>query len=265
MIKNVPLALLIIFFTFTSAINTLRAQALPAWSVGGSIQGGAGSSSYSDHPYLTQNREFGMVWHYGIHFNTWYQLTSRLSLGGGGGIRSQYFQLQTFRTLPDLASDIGFVPADEETDYYLARIKHNSTFLKLNLRAEYLMLPYQQTACNLGLIAGASLGVAPLNRIRTAYGELDPFSKNFLPRFGSNHLFDGIQSEAQIEDYFRQQLNRSLLFYQLGMVVYASNPNRPARTIRIALVYEGTNQALSQGFNSPMQGFSLNIGVRLNR
>lgn len=263
MLKNAPLSLLIIVFVLCSVGNLLFAQSHAAWSFGGSLRGGAGVSSYTDHPDLTNSRDFGMVWHCGIDFSTWYQLTPRLSVVGGCSIRIQYFQLQTYSTIPELANRLSFALSDEEKDYYLDRVRSHSYMGTLNFHTEYLARPHNQTPINLGLYAGASLGLAPVSRVRTLYGERDLSGKNFLPRLGSAHLFEGISAQGPIEGYFEDKLNKTLLFFQVGLVYYFYNKSNQ-QSIRATIVYEGTTAALSQGFNSPLKGISLNIGVRLN-
>jgi len=53
------------------------------------------------------------------------------------------------------------------------------------------------------------------------------------------------------------------LFLLLCLACAWGNPD--SQRIRIAVLYEGTTEALSQGFNSPLQGVSFNMGTRLGR
>ncbi|MEQ8705317.1 MAG: hypothetical protein RIC19_15425 [Phaeodactylibacter sp.] len=263
MIKNALITFLVLGVA-CSCYSSLSAQSVSPWSFGGSLQAGVGSSAYTDHPHLASNRDFGMVWHSSIDVNTWYQLTPRLSFGGGVGIRAQYFQLQTYSTIPELATDIGFVLQSSEEDYYLDRVKHNGYMTTLNVHTEYLTKPYGTPGFNLAFHAGARMGMTPISQVRTLYGERDYGAKDFLPEWGTSHLFEGIASADAIEGYFDGHMNKSLLFFQVGLVAYHTSM-RTGQSVRVALVYEGTTEALSQGFNSPLQGISISMGARLNR
>lgn len=267
MIRN-ALPLLLLSCLAYAYGSPLFAQSDSPWSFGGSLQAGVGSSAYVDHPELVGNRDFGTVWHGGIDFATWYQLTPRLSFGSGGSIRAQYFQLQTYSPLPELASSIGFIPQSNEDDYYLARVRHNSYMITLNGHAEYLAMPYNNASVNPGLYAGVRLGVTPFNNIRTLYGERDYGGKDLIPKWGTSHLFEEIPSQGAVENYFDRKMNKTPLFFQLGFVFYVrgkTDRKTDIQRIRIAVLYEGTTEALSQGFNSPLQGVSFNMGMRLAR